>query len=323
MLKNIQLKLTQIKYRGDSIGDDIRIELKVLGKFLRVDKRVRPRTTALVNQIVGIFESDQKIFKFNTQVIVIEKDMLFNDVGIGGVDIKVDTTTARSQKFSCEVTVRETRSIFGVFWGKRAAVFKIILEAKVHDAIMCVPMTKDGWLKVLLEKNKKTVSLPTFLQIKIDSIIRKRERFMILEGAYRGEMATVKLLADGSSRFVSIIGYAAPAFARYSISQRVFSLNGREYKAINHSSTPWKKGLYDIEIPDAPHRAAREYLAKAKLAKIWFRVSHSGERYLHAGRVSLGCMTIIEIKKWDKVCEILLKARKGDFMSVGSVEVVD
>jgi hypothetical protein len=34
-------------------------------------------------------------------------------------------------------------------------------------------------------------------------------------------------------------------------------------------------------------------------------------------------MTIIEVEKWDALCEVLLKARKGDFISVGILEVVE
>ena len=39
MLKAIQLKLLRIKYSGDSIGDDISVEIEVLGKSLSVDKK--------------------------------------------------------------------------------------------------------------------------------------------------------------------------------------------------------------------------------------------------------------------------------------------
>ena len=139
MLKNIELKLVQIRYSGDSIGDDIRVEVEVLGKFLRVDKRVKVKTTVQVNQLVGIFETDQKIFKFNTQIVVIEKDLLFNDISNGSVSINVNTEETSQQKFTCEIKIRETRAIFGKIWGNKTAVFEIILEAKVSDAFLYVP----------------------------------------------------------------------------------------------------------------------------------------------------------------------------------------
>lgn len=323
MLKNIQLKLLNIKYNGESVGDDIRVEIEALGKFLRIDKRIRVRTAAQVNQTISIFETDQKIFEFNTRVVVIEKDLLFNDVGNGSVDIKVDTAIIKPQKFSCKIEIKETRSIFGKIWGNRVAIFEIMLETQVSEAIMCTPRTKDGWLKVILEKDKTMISLPPFLKIKTDGIIGKRERFVILEGVYRGQAGTVKLLPDGSSQFISIVGYSSMVRAKYSISKKLFELEGAEYKVSDHPNTPWKKGLYDIEIPDAPHKIPKEYLEKAKFARIWFRIGHVGEKYLHTGRVSLGCMTITEIEKWDELCEVLLKARKGDLISIGIVEIVD
>ena len=76
-------------------------------------------------------------------------------------------------------------------------------------------------------------------------------------------------------------------------------------------------------MPDASHLGGVAYMDKARLAKIWFRIGHSGSRYLHTGRVSLGCLTITEVKKWDALCETLLKARKDDSMSVGILEVSD
>lgn len=323
MLKNIQFKLGQIKYSGDSIGDDIRVEIEALGNFLRVDKRVKVKTTAQIDQSIGVFETDQKIFKFNAQIVVIEKDLLFNDVGNGSIDIKIDTGDTNQQKFYCKIEIQETRSIFGKIWGNKKAIFEIILEAEVFDALMCVPMTSDGWLQIVLEKNKKTVSLPSFLQIKPGGIAKGRENIVILEGVYRGEKASTKLLPNGTSYFVSTTKYEPTALAKYSISRKIFTFNGKEYKATDHPETPWEKGIYDIEIPGSPQGYGQPYLDRAKLAKIWFRIGHDGARFLHAGSVSRGCMTIIEIEKWDKLCEILLKSRKGDFVSVGVVEVID
>lgn len=323
MPKNIQFKLISIKYSGDSIGDDIRIEIGALGKFLRVDKRVKAGTTAQINQAVAIFETDQNFFKFNTQIVVIEKDLLFNDIGRADLEIKIDTTINERQKFSQKVEIKETRSIFGKIWGDKIAIFELVLQAQVSDAIMCVPMTNDGWFQVVLEKNNKTVSLPSFLQIKPDSIIKNKERLIILEGVYRGEKASAKLLPNNSSYFIPIAKYESIAVAKYSISRKIFILNGKEYKITDQPDTPWQKGIYDIEIPSSPHRVSLNYLDKAKLAKVWFLVGHAGERFLHVGMRSLGCMTVIELETWDKLCETLLKSRKGDFMSVGTVEVVD
>jgi len=81
MLKAIQLKLLRIKYSGDSIGDDIRVEIEVLGKSLSVDKKIKAEVVTEINSDIGIFETDQKLFQADVSITVIEEDLLFNDVG--------------------------------------------------------------------------------------------------------------------------------------------------------------------------------------------------------------------------------------------------
>ncbi|MFY9462917.1 MAG: hypothetical protein WAP52_01890 [Candidatus Sungiibacteriota bacterium] len=77
-------------------------------------------------------------------------------------------------------------------------------------------------------------------------------------------------------------------------------------------------------MPDAPHWGGEPYLDRAKLAKVWFKVSHRDDkRYLHPGARTAGCITLTEISRWDELCKILLKARKGDGRSVGVVEITD
>ena len=113
------------------------------------------------------------------------------------------------------------------------------------------------------------------------------------------------------------------ARATYSISKKLFTLNNKKYKTEDDPKNPWEKGLYDIEIPDCAHSGGAEYEDEAPRAKTWFKIGHTGERYLHTGSVSLRCMTIKEIDKWMEIYNILIKARKGDFMSVGVLEIID
>ena len=34
---------------------------------------------------------------------------------------------------------------------------------------------------------------------------------------------------------------------------KIFTLKGKKYETVDYSASQWRKGLYDIEIPDAPH----------------------------------------------------------------------
>lgn len=326
MLRHIQLKLSKVKYGGDSIGRNIRVEIEILGKFLRVDKRIKAGTTAEINQEIGSFETDRGSFQTDVMITVIEKDLLFNDVGSANGNLKVNTASAKSQQFVFEVGVRETRSIFGKFWGTRTAVFEITFVAEASSAIRYVPDLDEsqGFLKVWLDNDKsKEESLPAYLKLKIERTEAKREHFTILESTYRGRLASVELKNGGSSWLISDVKHESMARAKYSISQKTFILKGKKYKTVDYPSAPWEKGLYDIEIPDYPHKGGRNYLDQSKRAMTWFRIGHGGERYLHAGGRSLGCITVIETKRWMEIYNALIRTRKGDFMSVGILEVID
>jgi len=323
MLKSVQLKISKIRYKGRSVGRNIRIETEILGDFSRIDKRIKPGTIVKINQEIGKFKTDQKSFRTRISVTITEKDLLFNDVGSVSKNVKINSAVTKPQQFTLKIPVRETRSIFGIFWGTRTAVFDVVLEAKVLDVIGYIPDEGDGWLKVELKNSGKEKSLPAHLKVKVERVDTKREYFTILEGPYRGQQASVKRRENGLTWFIFNIRHEPAARTKYSISQKTFILKNRKYQATEDSKNPWKKGSYDIEMPDHPHGGGEEYLGKARLAKVWFRVGHSGSRYLHPGTISRGCLTVIEVEKWDELCVTLLKARKGDFMSVGVLEVVD
>jgi len=251
---------------------------------------------------------------------------LFNDVNSVEGSIKINTASTKPQQFVFKVKVRETRSIFGRFWGIKTAVFEIILEAEVTDAIRYVPDLLDessGFINVRLEDNKSVEELPAYLKVKIERADVKREYFTILEGPYRGRLASIKLKKDSSSWFITDVKHEPMIRAKYSISQKTFILKGKGYKTVDYPKSPWKKGLYDIEIPDYLHEGGRRYLDKSKRTMTWFKIGHGGERYLHTGGRSLGCMTVVEVKRWMEIYNSLIKARKGDYMSVGVLEVID
>src|SRR3989338_11069012 len=259
MLKSVQIKLSKIKYRGDSIGRDIRIEIEVLGKFLRVDKRIEAGTTTDINREVGRFETDQELFQAEVLITVIEKDLLFNDVSSTKGNIKVNTTVAKLQQFVFEVQVKESRSLLSrLFWGKRTAIFEVTLEAQIGEVEWCTSDTEDGWL-VTHDKQEKPVSLPAYIMARPISVKNGREYFIPLEGVNRGELLSAPLKNDNSSYLISDVKHEPAISAQYSISEKVFILNGKRYKADDDSKNPWQKGFYDIGIPDHPHGGGLNY----------------------------------------------------------------
>jgi hypothetical protein len=323
MLKSIQLKLASIKYANGSIGNDICVEVEALGKLLRFEETMRPKTLFEVNREIGIFETDRNYLEMNVKITVVEKDIIFNDVGTISKKIKIDLAALKIQKFLYGIEVKEARSVLGVPRKGKSAIFEVTLEASAVDTLKCVPDNSDGWLRVILDSDNSTINLPAFLEVKINSNDGKREHFTILEGSYRGKNASVILKENSISQFVSKVNTRLTKKIIYSISNKAIILDGKKYKAADYSNAPWQKGFYDIEIPDYPHSGGSRYQKEAPRAKTWFRIGHQGEKYLHTGRRSLGCITITELQRWAEIYNVLIKARKNDFVSVGVLEVVE
>lgn len=319
MLKKIQFKLTEIKYTGKSIGDDIRINIELLNKSLQIDKKIAAGKTIEFNEEIGNFPADQKSFTATAKITLTEKDMLFNDINNNEMEIKVDVNNAKSQKFSCTIELKENR--FGKTWGESVAKFEITIEALAMAAMKYVPDVSNGWLKVKIVDGE-VVSLPAFLEVQPDYIKSGREYFTILEGIYQGRKASVSLDENKKSRFISNIEHEPLIHLQYSISKKLLIIGNKKYQTTDDAESPWKKGWYDIELPDYPHKDRMNYVKISSRFKTWFRIGHTGERYLHTGRASLGCITITEIEKWNEIYSKLIKARKGDFISVGVLEVV-
>lgn len=142
---------------------------------------------------------------------------------------------------------------------------------------------------------------------------------------YKDSKVSVSLSNENNniSRLLVDIEYEPLIHIQYSISKKKLIIGAKKYNVSDYPDYPLGIGWYDIELPDYPHSSGQYYLNKSSRAKTWFRIGHEGERYLHTGSRSLGCVTIIEVKKWNEIYDKLIKARKGDFLSVGVLEVVN
>jgi hypothetical protein len=91
---------------------------------------------------------------------------------------------------------------------------------------------------------------------------------------------------------------------------------------ITDENNPQPYGVYDLEIPDEVHALGGAYESISPFAKTWFRVGHSGDRYLHTGSISAGCTTVTEVTAWTAIYNYLIARRKGDGRSVAVMRVV-
>ena len=183
----------------------------------------------------------------------------------------------------------------------------------------------DDWLRVRLNDGR-TVALPSYLKVKLEEIKDGREYFKILEGAYRGKKASVKqqkhfLGVVSGSYFTTSCRRRPPAVLNFDREAEKLSIEGLgTYHAITENN-PISKGTYDLEIPDAPHDGGSYYLNYSRYAKTWFRIGHSGDRYLHPGERSAGCISVKDTKRWTEIYRYLIISRKRDSRSVGVVKV--
>ncbi|KKU67564.1 MAG: hypothetical protein UX89_C0014G0034 [Parcubacteria group bacterium GW2011_GWA2_47_16] len=325
MTKLIELKLSKIKYTGDSIGDDIRIEIDCLNHSLDVNKTIKNESAVTVGLPVGQFFTDEPSLALPLAIKVIERDVAWNDVGTAEERFIIDVKKSGSQLLTSIIEVQETRP----YKTKKKAIFELTFEASVLDAVMYVSLEKGigGWTKALSESTAEgEISLPAYLKVRLEKEKNNRQYFTILEGLRRGEKASVMMGSDGSSFLQTENPHIAPMHFTYSLSTRMLRLKKQRYTTIDYKNDPdpWKKQLYTIAIPDSPHKGGEAYLDRAKLAKVWFKVSHpDNERYLHTGERTAGCITLTEVERWDELCKVLLKARRGDGESIGVVEIVE
>jgi len=323
MTKLIEFKLSKIKYTGDSIGDDIRIEIDCLNHSLDVNKTIKNESAVTVGLPVGHFFTDEPSLALPLAIKVIERDVVWNDVGTAEERFVVDTKRGGPQTFASTIEVQETRP----YKTKKKAIFELTFEALSKEALAYVSLEKSdgGWTSVLNTANKE-ISLPAYLKVRLESQKDGRQHFTILEGKRRGEKASVRLDDDGSSFLQIENPHTGPVHFTYSLSTRILKSKAKRYSTIDYKNDPdpWKKQLYTIAIPDSPHHGGDSYLDRAKLARVWFKVSHPDDkRYLHPGAYSAGCITLTEIERWDELCNILLKARRGDGENVGTVEIFE
>ncbi|MES0491495.1 MAG: DUF4157 domain-containing protein [Leptospirales bacterium] len=161
---------------------------------------------------------------------------------------------------------------------------------------------------------------PHFMRVRQEAKKGKELNVIVLEGRFKGKDAFVKQERIGKNR--SPKGIASLTFeATKETSTRLLGHlhlgSSGKVKAFTQKSNRVPPGKHNIEIPDFQHYYGRKY---GPFGTTWFRIGHSGDRYIHPGLVSLGCVTVDETTKWPMVYHYLIEARKNS-MSVGEITV--
>ena len=213
------------------------------------------------------------------------------------------------------------------------------LEATAIAAVTAKPrwikQTDDGWLEVLTNDSGTKLSLPSGLRADLTKEEAGRDYLKLVEGLYTGAEVNVKsgyLVATDPQKPAVRMTFKKQAAGPVTIGGQVYDkeltiyyrsvASGAEqtkgpFPAKTDPNNPLGSGTYDVEIPDYPHSLGSSY---GVLGTVWFRIGHSGDRYVHPGRVSLGCVTCAP-GNWPDIYSTIVNARKQDGKSIGTLEV--
>lgn len=184
-----------------------------------------------------------------------------------------------------------------------------------------------GWLMVRYEDGSTYPPLPMYTKVEVFKVEDGREHFRILEGRSRGKVASVRVPGSGGSYLADARGPHGGAGSLHydrTIGALWYGSMDRTQPGIAckiYPENPPPLGTHALEIPDEVHDIGSSYLSRSRYATTWFRIGHSGDRYLHPGTVSLGCVTVEEVEKWTNIYNYLIGRRLGDGKSVGRIRV--
>lgn len=312
----LSLKLKGVKYSGDNIGRRFEFRLKIGDQTATLRCGLTQGSSRVFDKIVfqGTYREAAAI-TLPIAVHVEELDPVYNDFGTTSEKLKIRLKKGSVTKHVFEVKVEGRGGDKG-----KSATFTFVFEAKVDSAIRYVSdVWPNGWLKVKFDDGD-VYPLPQLLKVEIIKIEKGREHFNVLEGKFRGRKASVGLKGDGTSYLLKESEHRGPARLILDQDAGKLTIVGLgTYNAIVEEN-PIPQGKYDLEIPDEPHDIGRYYMKYSKYAKTWFRISHEGDRFLHVGSGSLGCITVTDKTKWTEIYDFLIRSRK-DSISVGEITV--
>ena len=207
--------------------------------------------------------------------------------------------------------------------------------------------TDSGWLRVRLD-NSKSASLCERTKIQITNSKEGRTYFKVMDGSFKGKLASLtdgnaKLYLSGEKPIISSSGAVIEVI--YSGEKRIISsaIRGNVEQTPARLSfmgstatvslttigadslNPLPEGTYNILLPDVPHN--KDYTEQYKPAypalkchQVWFPIEYqTNNRYVHVGAISEGCVTVLDLKSWNKIYDYLISHRQTDLRYVGKL----
>jgi hypothetical protein len=206
----------------------------------------------------------------------------------------------------------------------------------------------DGWLQAKADTGG-LVPLAKYTKLKATRTDSGRTFFKVLDGPSIG-----KVLSLGDANAKEYLGTKAPAqslaqivvtYGRYveawyspvrkqNFQQQLATLEVGSIKIQVTMNSDWSgrfyplpAGDYTVLLPDAPHnkdmtRYYREGAPNLRYDQVWFPIKYGdNSRYVHVGNVSDGCVTVVDLDRWNDVHEALVSHRGPDGLSVAKLTV--
>ena len=207
---------------------------------------------------------------------------------------------------------------------------------------MMIRSTSDGWVTVKMDSGKEE-PLPEYCSVEQTGTKRGRDLFVIAEGPLAHQPASLPkgyLIRELHEAAAEIQFYRKSSILSWKGGPKVsYDASGNVVGGIptfTDSSNMVPAGIWDVEIPDAPHRWGRKYQKHAPHTFSWFRqaTTRAKDRYLHVGTASAGCTTVgIEgdmsspdgiqaLKNFETLYAYLIRKRSAPGI-VGKINVFD
>ena len=317
MNKLITIKLVNVTYKGENIGADFYFTFSIYDTKIEIAEKIEAGTSKSFDHVIFSQSSDQDTISINLDIR--EDDPVYDDTASHQFSIPVGSLIG-NQTHSASVKIQ------GQGWErKRTAILDIELKVSLDDGIRTVSDADGrGWLRIIADwLGGKETQLAYTTKVKLTKIADGREYFVIEDGPFKGKTGSVKLKGGSESYLLADFTYKPAANMLFEKSAKRLTIDGLGSFAAVSLEDPIPDGIYDIEIPSAPHvESGGPHLKDSIYAQSWFRIGHSGDKFLHCGEHSLGCITVQETKKWTGIYHFLIKCRK-DRVSIGTVKVVN
>ncbi|WP_129793974.1 hypothetical protein [Sphingosinicella sp. CPCC 101087] len=224
---------------------------------------------------------------------------------------KIDALSARILELEERVEGLSWRAFY------ESSTRNLMTEPGILMQARYVASTTSGWLVVLI--NNTRTSLPSGLKVDFIRTVQGRDYGTVLEGYLAGSSFDVttgnlqvsyRRLSDLALRVkprpggpIDVDGEMYDLQLSISYKENGQAKTAGPFAAKTDPQNPLPEGDHDLEIADYPHQSPY-----GDPSTVWFRIGHSGDRYLHAGRVSAGCITCAP-RNWRAIYDIVNCAR--------------